>query len=74
MDAMRQQYTNDDLQKQDADLDDLSDDFEERKSVLIDTSIEDFNIKGNKVAFSYYNLFNLKFFVFYNKRSSFKST
>ena len=71
---MRQQYTNDDLQKQDADLDDLSDDFEERKSVLIDTSIEDFNIKGNKVAFSYYNLFNLKFFVFYNKRSSFKST
>ena len=71
---MRQQYTNDDLQKQDADLDDLSDDFEERKSVLIDTSIEDFNIKGNKVAFSYYNLFNLKFSVFCNKRSSFKST
>jgi tRNA/tmRNA/rRNA uracil-C5-methylase (TrmA/RlmC/RlmD family) len=61
MDVLRHHYTNDDLQKQEADFEELSDDFEDRKSELIEISNDDNNIKGKREACVNYNPFNLTF-------------
>jgi hypothetical protein len=61
MDVLRHHYTNDDLQKQEADFEELSDDFEDRKSELIEISSDDNNIKGKREACVNYNPFILTF-------------
>jgi|688.fasta_scaffold2851575_1 hypothetical protein len=66
MDVLRHHYTNDDLQKQEADFEELSDDFEDRKSELIEISNDDNNIKGKREACVNYNPFNLTLLFYFS--------